>query len=209
MILQSVCNAPDSWANSVPFLIPHSYSSLLIPHLQDGTDEESCGIGGHPACPEFMFQCGDGSCLEVEKVCDGVLDCRDKRDEKLPTCGWWSYNADNSIDIIFAFSYQRKSIFIWWIDNIYLSRYAYRPDPSAQTLMTRKRMRNLYNGFEAYGNKVQSVLEHLEGIRRDYLDGIQSGAVENEVWSNHRIISGWKFEFLNVTILSESMWMTS
>ena len=42
-------------------------------------------------------------------------------------------------------------------------------------------MRNLYNGFEAYGNKVQSVLEHLEGIRRDYLDGIQSGAVENEV----------------------------
>lgn len=42
----------------------------------DGNDEDNC-----LQCPDQMFECGDGSCIEYTKVCDGIESCHNGKDE--------------------------------------------------------------------------------------------------------------------------------
>ncbi|XP_066985715.1 serine protease nudel [Macrobrachium rosenbergii] len=43
---------------------------------------------GSCTCPNNWIQCGDGSCIPINKVCDGVLHCQNGADENnLCTCG--------------------------------------------------------------------------------------------------------------------------
>ena len=65
--------------------IPLSWIRDGIEDCMDGSDESDATCGP-PPCPDHTFQCGDRTCIEVEKVCDGVLDCRDQSDEKQPSC---------------------------------------------------------------------------------------------------------------------------
>ena len=39
-----------------------------------------------PACQPPNLLCGSGSCVAVEKLCDGNLDCPGGEDEMLPEC---------------------------------------------------------------------------------------------------------------------------
>ena len=32
-------------------------------------------------CPEYYFMCGNNTCISKDKLCDGVADCPDGRDE--------------------------------------------------------------------------------------------------------------------------------
>lgn len=32
-------------------------------------------------CPEYLFTCDYGACIDLEKKCDGKKDCRDNSDE--------------------------------------------------------------------------------------------------------------------------------
>ena len=37
-------------------------------------------------CPKSDFTCGNGSCLPIERTCDGPTDCDDESDEEVILC---------------------------------------------------------------------------------------------------------------------------
>jgi len=57
------------------------YKSCQV-DCDDGSDETEC-----LQCPEHMFACGDGSCVDYDKVCDGIETCKNGKDENVQTCG--------------------------------------------------------------------------------------------------------------------------
>ena len=38
-------------------------------------------------CPLNKFQCDDGPCIDSNKACNGVADCKDSSDESPTMCG--------------------------------------------------------------------------------------------------------------------------
>ncbi|SKA33322.1 Low-density lipoprotein receptor domain class A [Chitinophaga eiseniae] len=55
--------------------------------IQKLSRESLKNVQGGRGCPDDEFQCGDGSCIPLSYVNDGVADCRDSSDErKACTC---------------------------------------------------------------------------------------------------------------------------
>ncbi|KAK0394831.1 hypothetical protein QR680_000954 [Steinernema hermaphroditum] len=45
-------------------------------------------------CPEWKWECGTGRCVDMEKRCDGVVDCQDHSDEMHCDLRWQAYGAN-------------------------------------------------------------------------------------------------------------------
>ena len=52
-------------------------------------------ITGAMPCTKFQFTCLDGSCIDLEEMCDGKLHCDDETYEDPGLCGDYVYNSTN------------------------------------------------------------------------------------------------------------------
>ncbi|XP_050522547.1 low-density lipoprotein receptor-related protein 1B isoform X2 [Daktulosphaira vitifoliae] len=51
-----------------------------------GDDEEDCKITNNEGCPPYTFQCDGGKCLPEYELCNAVVTCADKSDEREDLC---------------------------------------------------------------------------------------------------------------------------
>ncbi|CAH1722415.1 unnamed protein product [Chironomus riparius] len=62
---------------------------------KDGSDELNCPIPDRTCDRKTEFDCGDGMCIQLSKVCDKIQDCPNMEDEPIDKCGRDECKANN------------------------------------------------------------------------------------------------------------------
>ncbi|XP_070504583.1 very low-density lipoprotein receptor isoform X2 [Chironomus tepperi] len=62
---------------------------------KDGSDELNCPIPDRTCDRKTEFDCGDGMCIPLSKVCDKIQDCPNMEDEPIDKCGRDECKANN------------------------------------------------------------------------------------------------------------------